>query len=485
MASAYLVYSPGFIPEFLFWLVCLGLVVHTIHSTPDFREPLAVVYDEFLVKIMGTAAELQLWSVIGLLSSACCAFQMILNLFSVGCAGFNTTLGPLRPFFLALCLLGQVAMWRNIERPELQMRTAYAATALAMVLSFLPEVIDFMHKVFRPPSPEKKASATSVELAITGMGCVACVDATTKLLNSRKDVKQVEVDLKKERGFVELTSSEDKESTDKTLKDICEAMEDIGFPTTVVDGSTTQHERTAAKGTGANGAIDDDDMTLKSGASTFQAFIAGLLGSSCCIAQLILNCLSALDLVHVGCAGFNKSLGPLRNVIRSLTVGWLGFLWMKLLLKERASGGQKAAPSCCTKFRRRLTFSTALALMLTFLPELLKFTNGVLPALAPPTDNLVRKTFVVDNMGCEACEAAVGRILSQHPGVAFGQVTDFGRGEAEVFVAPDWSFNETELDGRLQHHGYELHELGWETKNMKALAQPARKSSRKTLPSQQ
>ena len=49
-----------------------------------------------------------LWGVVGLLSSSCCALQLVLNAFSVGCAGFNTVLGPLRPYLLALASVLQV-----------------------------------------------------------------------------------------------------------------------------------------------------------------------------------------------------------------------------------------------------------------------------------------------------------------------------------------------------------------------------------------
>eukprot|EP00406_Dinophysis_acuminata_P004414 CAMPEP_0179218100 /NCGR_PEP_ID=MMETSP0797-20121207/4282_1 /TAXON_ID=47934 /ORGANISM="Dinophysis acuminata, Strain DAEP01" /LENGTH=119 /DNA_ID=CAMNT_0020924403 /DNA_START=53 /DNA_END=409 /DNA_ORIENTATION=+ len=112
---------------------------------------------------------------------------------------------------------------------------------------------------------------------------------------------------------------------------------------------------------------------------------------------------------------------------------------------------------------------TCVTIVLSFLPELLKYCGG--PAIAPPTDGAVRKRFVVDNMGCEACVNAVERILTQHPGVVYGRVTEFERGEVEVFVADEtanWvAFSEQALDSRLRKHGYELHERGWETESMK------------------
>lgn len=43
-----------------------------------------------------------------------------------------------------------------------------------------------------------------------------------------------------------------------------------------------------------------------------QCVLGGLLGSSCCLLQLGANALASLNVVHIGCAGFNKVLGPIR-----------------------------------------------------------------------------------------------------------------------------------------------------------------------------
>ena len=62
------------------------------------------------------------------------------------------------------------------------------------------------------------------------------------------------------------------------------------------------------------------------GASVF----AGLLGSSCCLLQLILNTMA------VGCAGFNKVLGGrARTPLRIMSAGWLLSLWAWTIAKKR------------------------------------------------------------------------------------------------------------------------------------------------------
>ena len=61
------------------------------------------LYEEVKLKMLGFAHHMAWWSLLGLLSSACCVLQIILNLFSFGCAGFNTLLGPVRPPLIAEC----------------------------------------------------------------------------------------------------------------------------------------------------------------------------------------------------------------------------------------------------------------------------------------------------------------------------------------------------------------------------------------------
>jgi hypothetical protein len=85
------------------------------------------------------------WSVLGLLSSSCCVLQLLLNVFSLGCAGFNTWLGPLRPLMLAITVSLQASMWRVAltGRGERLLVSATGATTVTAVLSLLPELLGF------------------------------------------------------------------------------------------------------------------------------------------------------------------------------------------------------------------------------------------------------------------------------------------------------------------------------------------------------
>ena len=81
--------------------------------------------------------------------------------------------------------------------------------------------------------------------------------------------------------------------------------------------------------------------------------------------------------------------------------------------------------------------------------------------MAPPTDNQIAITYNVPNMGCEACENNVRRILNKQNGVIDSSV-DFEGGKAVLLVAREWNFNVDRLKDELIEAGYGLMEEGME-----------------------
>ncbi|KAF9569548.1 hypothetical protein EC968_002555 [Mortierella alpina] len=73
---------------------------------------------------------------IGLLSSSCCVIQLVLNVFSIGCAGFSI-LTPLRPFFIAIST-GLILY--TVYRYRWSARTAITLV-LTLFLTATPEMV--------------------------------------------------------------------------------------------------------------------------------------------------------------------------------------------------------------------------------------------------------------------------------------------------------------------------------------------------------
>ena len=130
--------------------------------------------------------------------------------------------------------------------------------------------------------------------------------------------------------------------------------------------------------------------------------VAGLLSSSCCAVQLLVNLLNSLDILkNVGCAGFNSYLGPIRWQMRTLSALWLSILWTLTLRNGTRSKALARCDLCdvahrtvslltdalqrldlCLGWRKRIVVvSTLLAIFLAFLPELLHQLPHILPAI--------------------------------------------------------------------------------------------------------
>ena len=137
----HLVWEAGFGPRFAgSLLVCCAVAFGATLS------PGAAAQAGLRRQLLRLCHRLEWWSALGLLSSSCCALQLLLNYLSFGCAGFNTVLGPLRPQFLAITLSLQLGMWRALLSAGRGAATpgwpgAVLASTLATALALLPEAL--------------------------------------------------------------------------------------------------------------------------------------------------------------------------------------------------------------------------------------------------------------------------------------------------------------------------------------------------------
>ena len=125
-----------------------------------------------------------------MLASACCLLQLGLNLLSVGCAGFNTILGPLRPYSVSL-LLYLTVLSRFSKHAHYSSVSSWAmATAGRWGLALLPELLHLWNNRddYLTPKNRKLAATKSydlnavVVLDIPTMGCVACINKIDQAL---------------------------------------------------------------------------------------------------------------------------------------------------------------------------------------------------------------------------------------------------------------------------------------------------------------
>lgn len=451
-----LVTSPGFGKAFALNLAGLGALLALAASYPPAADAGVRALERFQLLTLRTAHQLAWWTAISLLSSSCCALQLLLNLISMGCAGFNTVLGPLRPTLLALQLGAQGWMWHVALRNQpWQIPVAAASTALASILTFLPELLDALsrHRLARLERGGAPAALPCFEVALTlpTIGCVACREKITATLAAHElapRMRKVEVDVDSKQARITLQDSPAAAQPDlateraEAAAALSAALHAAGFPSSGLElraAAAAASGQEAAGGAGASGAL-----RLRGGGAGGAglparlwhagAYVLGLLASSCCLLQLALNTLA------VGCAGFNTVLGPWRPHLRALTAVWLSAMWAPALRAKRLPG-------------RSVLASTSASIVLTLLPEILRASGG--PALAPPTSNTVALRLQLDGMGCEACEVAVSQILTSAGGVIDARAR-FESGVAELRVANDWAFNLSDVQHRLGEAGFDV-----------------------------
>lgn len=174
--------------------------------------------------------------VLPLLSSSCCAVQLVINALSGwGCAGFNTVLGPVRPLLLPLLLL---STWNLLPQRSL------GWTALSLFLAFLPELMYIFNSIARnrwkkqnnDTSLQNNALTANIQLAIPTMGCIACVnkiDTSIRQCESAASITQEKSWLTEgpgKGGMAELKiSGQSTEDIDKVIQNVVTAIENAGF----------------------------------------------------------------------------------------------------------------------------------------------------------------------------------------------------------------------------------------------------------------
>lgn len=163
----------------------------------------------------------------GLLGSSCCALQLGLNLlaslgvglFGVGCAGFNTYLGPLRPYTRAATAIFFAGRWAAC--PPKRRRALLLWTLLAVALTMLPELL--LHTgaaAIAPPSD----GAVRISLQVDGMGCEACQIAVSGVLQRSSGVLDATADFEAGRAQMLVQPK-----WGFNLTKLAEAVEDAGF----------------------------------------------------------------------------------------------------------------------------------------------------------------------------------------------------------------------------------------------------------------
>ena len=231
----HLIWEAGFTRRFLLSLsLCAAVLLAAKHSQEAWLHGMA-----FQARLTGwlmwLSHRLEWWSVLGLLSSSCCVLQLLLNAFSLGCAGFNSWLGPLRPLMLAITVSLQASMWRVAltGRREGLLVSATGATALTTVLSLLPELLHLYVHRHAASARRGAAAAADAEMCfrVEGMGCTACTAKVQRTVEALPGVAGCSVQLEAGEAVVRLDglSVVDAPTAAALQRSVASALKEAGF----------------------------------------------------------------------------------------------------------------------------------------------------------------------------------------------------------------------------------------------------------------
>lgn len=185
------------------------------------------------------------------LSSACCWIQILLNaVTALGCAGFNTYLGPLRPFFLSLLTYLTVVTWKHTQ-PKV--------VALRWAIALLPELLHLWNTFKAAKRRMSRGTDTATDTITTPitdvvvyldcptMGCVACIQKVNSSLqktlkSSSSNVHQIQaIDSWLSEGSRKggkakvwfLTIGGQEQVDPRVVKALVRTLKRAGFPCTV------------------------------------------------------------------------------------------------------------------------------------------------------------------------------------------------------------------------------------------------------------
>lgn len=235
----YLLTDPGFVRQLLLQFLFLVSFATVVISVPWLREATLELYYQINDWMLATAHRYAWWSLLGLLSSSCCALQLLLNAMSMGCAGFNTVLGPWRPTLLAWTMLMQVGSWIVAWDRPYQWAPTATASVVVLSLALLPEILHYHYHVSMGSThnksydggasekilaPESKARTIRFSFQMSdSVGCSACVLTISNALNKIPEVINIQACMETSILRVDCHPNTNQAS-------ILECLEGAGFP---------------------------------------------------------------------------------------------------------------------------------------------------------------------------------------------------------------------------------------------------------------
>mmetsp|Transcript_14226 Transcript_14226/g.30148 ORF Transcript_14226/g.30148 Transcript_14226/m.30148 type:complete len:483 (-) Transcript_14226:121-1569(-) len=295
----YLIWSPGFAKKFALATAILTLLCHLYEWD----------YLRFFAKhssLSGSAMfchpSLISNLVMPLLSSSCCAIQLLINAVSAligagaGCVGFNSVLGPLRPYLLAAMLVFTTTTGRPSTLGSI------AGLMVRYSIALLPEVVFWRNEIVRTNWRNQKRRSSG---ETTTAAAAAAAAAASKSRNKSKSTASLPNSACAIIDLTEPTPSSSSNSSERQHKPVANpqssssAIIDLTETTTATTTSSSNSEETTQPVSVANPAqasSTTNDAPRHEEQTTSTSIVANQVNSGVDPTSLLSNTSSSFDI---------------------------------------------------------------------------------------------------------------------------------------------------------------------------------------------
>ena len=250
--SQYLITDEGFPSALVLNLMIMVAAIGIVYLRRPYREYAVNAYFAVNERLMVIANRYAWWSMLGLLSSSCCALQILLNAVSLGCSGINNILGPCRPTLLAFTIISITVSWAVAWSRPFQWRSTALSTSFSGFLALLPELVDLrtrrkaQRRRLRQAlddgrlddlllHPDNNGNGRTVlRFHIPTLGCASCVSTVSSLLDGLQ-IEKVQVInhcviFEESLVEVEVSLSDDNTTNHDVWDKVSSEFASAGFP---------------------------------------------------------------------------------------------------------------------------------------------------------------------------------------------------------------------------------------------------------------
>lgn len=138
--------------------------------------------------------------VTAMLSSSCCIIQLVLNFFSISCAGFAI----FTPYRTLLSSITIVLLSYNMYHNKTK-----TSAIVCILLMISPEIVAYINQHTKASSTTTAASLVYYRFQLSGLGCEACANRIKNTLNAIDWVEDVVVYFYNQTAIIQAIQLQD------------------------------------------------------------------------------------------------------------------------------------------------------------------------------------------------------------------------------------------------------------------------------------